>query len=318
MNRTLLIGLLIGCLVAGGAVSAADRAVTVDDAMEIPGRTVTVGGESYQVSSLARVPRGESLRARTSGVDETGYRVYLHDARGTVVDQGYVAPSGDGTVVFDTSTYEAGSYVLSLYHDGTYADPLPVVVPAYDVSVDTPAPGLDGDDTDTVSVELAEREPGHAVRGVTLVVSNATATWRYPASRVDGEYVVGLNETGLAAGTYSVYAVVTNGNDAPGPTDEVIGISDSSQFDVERGSSGTEEGESSGIDDETRTENATPSTNATPTDESEPTVISPDLSANKTAGETVTDDEAGGTPLALLSLAAIIGFLAVRGPDERE
>jgi hypothetical protein len=318
MNRTLLIGLVIGCLVAGGAVSAADRGVTVEGAMEIPERTVTVGGESYRVSSLARVSRGDALRVRTNGVDEAGSRVYLHDARGAVVDQRYVAPSGDGAVVFDTSGYEPGSYVLSLYHDGTYADPLPVVVPAYDVSVDTPAADPDGDEAGTVSVELTEREPGHAVRRVTVVVSNATATRRYPASRVDGEYVVGLDELRLAPGTYSAYAVVTNGNDAPGPTDEVIGISDSSRFDVDRGSPGTEGSESSGLDDEAGTENATPSANATPTDESEPTVISPDLSEDETPGETATEDEAGGTPFALLSLAAILGFLAVRGPDERE
>lgn len=317
MRRTLLIGLLIACLVAGGAVSAADRAVTVDGAMEVPERTVSVGGESYRVSSLARVPRGEALRARVSGVDETGYRVYVHDARGGVVDQRYVSPSADGTVTFDTSAYEPGSYVLSLYHDGTYYDPHPVVIPAYDVSVDAPEPGPDGDQAGNISVGLTEREPGHTVRRVSVVVSNATATRRYPASRVDGEYVVSLDEVRLAPGTYSVYAVVANGNDAPGPTNELIGVSDSSRIDLGERPTGTDENESADGDEETETVNATASANATPPDESEPTVLSPNLSANGTAEETATDDEAGGTPFALLSLVAVIGYFAVRGSSER-
>ncbi|GAA0546145.1 hypothetical protein ABNG02_16405 [Halorubrum ejinorense] len=313
MYRTLLIGFVIACLVIAGAGSAADHAVTVDGAMEIPERTISVGGESYQVSSLIRVPRGEVLRARTNG-DETGYRVYLHDARGSVVDQRYVAPSADGTVAFDTSTYDPGSYVLSLYHDGTYYDPQPVVIPAYDVSVDTPGPGRDGDEISTISVDLTEREPGHTVQGVTVVVSNASATRRYPASRVDGEYVVSADEIRLAPGTYSVYAVAGNGNDAPGPTNELIGISDSSQIDLTEDTAGAEENASADGGEENERVNATTSSNATPPGQSETTVISPNHSANGTIKETSTDDEAGGTPFALLSLGVIIGYVAVRRP----
>ena len=317
MYRTLLIGLVIGCLAVGGAVSAADHAVTVDGAIEVPERTVTLGGESYQVSSLARVPRGEPLRARTSGVDEAGYRLYLHDDRGTVVDQRYVSPSADGTVAFDTSTYEPGSYVLSLYHDGTYYDPQPVVIPAYDVSVDTPEPNLDDNETGTISVSLTEREAGHTVQRVTVVVSNATATRRYPASRVDGEYVVPVDEIRLAPGAYSVYAVAANGNDAPGPTNELIGVSDSSRIELKADTAGAGANASAESGEEPETMNAT-SANATPPDESEPTVLSPNLSANETAEETSTDDEAGNTPFVLLSLVVIIGYFAVRGPNKTD
>jgi hypothetical protein len=317
MYRTLLIGLVIGCLAVGGGVSAADYAVTVDGAIEVPERTVTLGGESYQVSSLARVSRGEPLRARTSGVDETGYRLYLHDDRGTVVDQRYVSPSADGTVAFDTSTYEPGSYVLSLYHDGTYYDPHPVVIPAYDISVDTPEPGLEGDETGTISVSLTERQAGHTVHRVTVVVSNATATRRYPASRVDGEYVVPVDEIRLAPGTYSVYAVAANENDAPGPTNELIGFSDSSRMDLKEDTAGTGANASVDSGEETETMNAT-SANATQPDESEPTVLSPNLSANETTEEASTDDEAGSTPFALLSLVVIIGYFAVRGPNKTD
>lgn len=316
MYRTLLIGLVIVCVVIGGAVSAADHAVTVDGAIEVPERTVSVGGESYEVSSLARVPRGEPLRAQTSGVDETGYRLYLHDDRGTVVDQRYVAPSADGTVTFDTSAYEPGSYVLSLYHDGTYYDPQPVVIPAYDVSVDTPEPGLD--ETGTISVSLTEREAGHTVQRVTVVVSNETVTRRYPASRVDGEHIVPVDEIRLAPGTYTVYAVAANGNDAPGPTNELIGTSDSTRIDLTEDTAGTEENASADSGEENNTVNTTTSPNATPPGESEPTVISPNLSTNETAEETSTDDEAGGTPFALLSLVVIIGYFMLRGSTKTD
>jgi hypothetical protein len=154
---------------------------------------------------------------------------------------------------------------------------------------------------------------------VTVVVSNATATRRYPASRVDGEYVVPVDEIRLAPGMYSVYAVAANGNDAPGPTNELIGISDSSRIDLKEDTAGTgtEENASAESGEETETINAT-SANATPPDESGPTVLSPNLSANETAEEGSTDDEAGGTPFALLSLVVIIGYFAVRGPNRMD
>ena len=318
MYRTLLICLAIGCLVTGGAVSATDHGVTLDGAMDIPERTVSIGGESYQMSSLARVPRGDELRARTSGADGPGYRVYIHDVRGTVVDQQYVAPSGNETVGFDTSTYEAGSYVVSLYHDGTYYDPHPVVIPAYDVSLDAPSSDRDGDEAGSISVGLTERESGHTAQRVTAVVSNATTTRRYRASRVDGEYVVGLDEMGLASGTYSVYAVVVNENDAPGPTNEIIGISNSSRIDVERNASGTGGSESGEIGGENETTDIAASTNTSDSGASKPPVISPNRPANETVEQASTDDDAGGTPFALLSLAVIIGYLVVRGPDRAE
>lgn len=317
MHRAILIGLLVGCLIGGGVVSAADHTVAVDGAMEIPERTVTVGGESYQVSSLTRVPRGEQLRAQTSGVDDAGYRVYLHNADGTVVDQQYVTAADDGAVTFDTSTYEAGSYVLSLYHDGTYYDPHPVVIPAYDVAVDTPEANSDGDENGELSVTLSEREPGHTVRQVTVVVSNATTTRRYPASQGDGEYVVTLDETRLASGTYSVYAVAVNGNDAPGPSNEVIGISDNSRIELEPGPPGPRRNASNETGDESERESSATSVNTTPPDGSNTTVISPEPPSNETPEATSTDDDVGGIPFMILALVAIISYLGIRGPVER-
>jgi hypothetical protein len=313
MYRTILIGVLTACLIGGGVVSAADHTVSVDGAMEIPERTVAVGGESYHVSSLARVPRGEQIRAQTSGASDAGYRVYLHSADGTVVDQQYVAVAADGTVTFDTSTYAAGSYVLSVYEDGTYYDPHPVVIPAYDVAIDTPEAGLDSDEDSNISVALTERESGHAVQQVMVVISNVTTTQRYPASQVNGAYVVELDAVQLTPGSYSVYAVVVTENDAPGPSNEVIGISDNSQIELETRSAGARESESSETDDKHENENTTLSANSTPSNKSNTTVITPELPANETAEGASTDDDVGGTPFAILSLAVVVCLLVLSG-----
>jgi hypothetical protein len=111
--------------------------------------------------------------------------------------------------------------------------------------------------------------------------------------------------------------VAANGNDAPGPTNELIGVSDSSRIDLKADTAGTEANASAGSGEEPETMNAT-SANATPPDESEPTVLRPNLSANETAEETSTDDEAGSTPFALLSLVVIIGYFVVRGPNKTD
>ena len=314
MHRTILLGLVVCCLVGVGAVSAADHTLSVDGAMEVPERTVTVGGESYQVSALARVSRGDRLHARTGGGNGTGYRVYLHNANGSVVDQQYVAAAADGGVTFETSTYDAGSYVLSLYHDGTYYDPHPVVVPAYDVAVDVPTPEAGGDGAGAASVTLTEREPGHTVHRVTVVVSNETVTRRYSASRVDGEYVVALGRIRLAPGTYSVYAVVANGNDAPGPTNEVIGISDRSRLELDAGSATAGEHASAEPDDPG---SAAESGRSTPPNDSGPVVITPERGDPETP-DGLSSGAAGGVPFAILSLVVTVGFLAVRGAAETE
>ena len=337
MRRTLAAVALVALLLGSGGVVAAEYTVSVDGAMDVPDRTVSVAGETYQVSSLAQVARGEQLTAETTG-DDDGYRVYVHDADGDIVDQQYVFPADDGFVSFDTSPYEPGTYVLSAYHDGTYHDPLPVVVPAYDVSAAVPS-HAGGDDTVEVSVTLAEREAGHAVDGVTVVVSNETVTRRYDAEHAGDEYTANFEGDTLPAGTYSVYAVATGSDDFPGPTNELIGVSDSSQLTVESRSNGTEASDSPGgtataeSSDQTDSDQGAEESDIDPDDaesgdteqretasdgtESDDTVISPEPESDEPESTerglaSAVEERAGGVSFALFALLTIVGALALR------
>ena len=113
-----------------------------------------------------------------------------------------------------------------------------------------------------------------------------------------------------------MYAVAVNADDAPGPTNEAIGVSDNVTLDLETRAAAAE-GNATGDPDDDREQTAA-SADATPSNESTPTVISPDPASNETPGGTSSDDDVGGVPFAVLSLAAVIAFLIIRGPADAD
>lgn len=334
MRGVIIAALVVGSIVAGGVVSAANHSVSVDGAIDVPNRTVDFAGETYQVSSIGRVSHGEPLRAHTTGGEGSGYRVYIHDVDGTVVDQRYAPSDGDGSVSFNTSTFETGSYVLSVYHDGTYYDPHPVVVQASDVEISVPT-RVETAETIAIPVTVTPPESGQPIGQVTVVVTTANTTRRYDAARDGDKYIAELDDRELPAGTYAVYAAVTNAEGAPGPTNELIALSDTETLDLvanqnKTGSTpadtrtGAQGGSPKGdagtavAPDAVPGENDTGTPTSTASAQSEDTVISPESSEDDATSGGVSNDEAGGIPFALVSLLAVVGLLALRGPAERE
>lgn len=139
-----------------------------------------------------------------------------------------------------------------------------------------------------------------------------------------------------------MYAAVTNAEDSPILTKELIAISDTEALDLVANQTetavstpagkpnGTKEASPKG-DDGTISGSTAVTPNAVPSEndmgapvlmastQSEDTVISPKSSEkNATTSEGVSNDEAGGIPFALVSLLAVVGLLALRGPAESE
>lgn len=100
-------------------------------------------------------------------------------------------PDGDGSVSFNTSTFETGTYVLSVYHDGTYYDPHPVVVQSSGVEISVPE-RVETAEAITIPVTMRPSELEQPISQVMVVVATTNTTRRYDAAR-DAETSTSLN-----------------------------------------------------------------------------------------------------------------------------
>jgi hypothetical protein len=236
MKRAVVV--LCCCLLVGAAgvtiATTADSAytVTITGSMDTPEQTRTIEGTTYTVDSIARVNQGDSLRVQTSGPENESYRVYVYannDGTQDVYDQKLVDTDESGAVSFDTSQYDPGSYVVTIDRG---KDPQPFVVPAYDVSLSSPA-SVNAAGTTELSASLTETTGGTDVEEVEIAVFNEDTVERVEATKTDGSYVGELDLDTLATGEYQVQAVVYSPEAAPQGEQEVVGISDPATLTVE-------------------------------------------------------------------------------------
>ena len=351
MNRA--VAAIICCLLVGTAGAAGlstqsgSFTVAIADSIDTPSQEVTIDGDSYTVDSIARISQGEELTVRTDGPDDESYRVYIHsveDGSRSVYDTKYVPADGSRSVSFDTSSFEAGSYVVSIYHDGTYYDPHPLAIPAYDVTVSVPD-SVAASGTLEISPSLTEVTGDETVDSVEVVVTNDDTTRRLEATKSDESYVADLDLDSIPTGDYQVHAVVYGPESTPGATNEVIGISDATELTIEAESASTTSGGTGGssttstssesttdatptgttagtTDRETTASSTTQGTTPASTTESTPqsttdttdessssaTVITPGTEASPTTPSD-SNGVVGGTPLYLLALLASIALL---------
>jgi hypothetical protein len=311
MRRVIVV---VGCclLLASAGVAAigsqdGDFTVDIPGSIDTPERTVTVEGSTYTVSSIARVQQGDQLEVQTDGPDGEGYRVYIHavdNGSRSVYDTKYVFEDQDGTVTFDTSEFETGSYVVSVYHEGTYYDPQPLVVPAYEVAVSAPDTVPD-EGTQNISVSLTELVSGETVDSVEIVISNEDSTTRVTTTEENGTYVGEVSLDPLSPGTYQMHAVAYSPESTPGGANEVIGISDESSLTVEANQQATTTTDSSGGTGDSSTSSTTTTTSTTDTTSTStptptPTSTTPETTANTqtttTTPKSTTDTTSQATP----------------------
>lgn len=234
-RRTLAVGLGVLLVASSVAFGAADYTVSIPGSIETPEKTVTVEGDSFTISSIARVEKGATLSVETTGPSGESYYVYVHgveDGSRRVQDTDFVPADDDGTVSFNTTEFTPGSYSVSIYNadTGQYYSPHPVVVPAFETGVVAPEFATVNNDFE-VAVSTERIESGPSISGVELVFTQAENTKRVDASETDGEYTASVSLTNT--GDWSVYAVVKGTEDAPRGEQELIGISDPVQVVVE-------------------------------------------------------------------------------------
>lgn len=227
-----LLALVLAVSVAPAAMAATFE-ISASDTTPIPERTVEVEGQSFTFDTMVRVNQGDSISIDVSGPDEL-YDVYLYNSDKSI--EASERGSGDESFSFDLSGYEPGSYVVSVYYDGTHDTVQPVLVSGYDVSVDAPSSVSDGESVD-VSVDLAATAASSSPANVKVIAAQGGTTHEADATGSDGEYTATFDASTLDEGDYDVYAVAQGDEEAFGEQ-ELLGLSDEHALTVEADSNG--------------------------------------------------------------------------------
>lgn len=271
-------------LVSGvpGMAASSSYDISLSPSVETPPRTVTFQNDNYDVSAIGRVDPGQSVTATVSAPSGDTYRLYVYDSDKQIVDSH--RRTGDATVQLSTAGYPAGTYVVTVYHDGAFQKVHPLVVSDYTVSIDTSATALQ-DSTIQVNISTSPINGNKAISQAKIVVGNANDDVRKTFSRSSySDFETNVSLQGLGEGDYSTYAVVQGSDEFLG-NKVMLGVSDSQSLAIE-------------------TPTPTPTATATPaggngTDT--PTATETSSSEDQTEDASAGGGAAGGGPPALVS-----------------
>ena len=287
-----LLFLFVVAVALGGATGS--YGLSASGSVDVPDRTLTHEGTSYDVGSIAERSQGESLAVSVSVPDGTSFHVDLYDADRQLEES--TSGSGSDRVTFDTGNLAPGTYLLALYADGEYRAIYPLVVTGYDLSVahDEKAP-VDG--TLTVTVDVTATAASGSPAAVEVVIWRGATTEQATATESDsGEYVAELSLSGLATGDYTVYAVAQGSDVVYGGQQELLGISGSSAVTISEDGTPTPDASTPSGGSGPAAPTPTPTAESNETNESDG---SPPATETVDTTETPTDGtpaDADGTP----------------------
>ncbi|MFC7133613.1 hypothetical protein ACFQJ3_10795 [Salinibaculum sp. GCM10025337] len=255
------------------ASAASEYSLGSSSDVDVPERTVEFEGDSYTVSAISRVQAGTTLSVDATAPSATQYKVHLYNADRQIVDSKQL--TGDGTVAFETSYLDPGSYTLVLEADGIFQTVLPVIVPAYTASVDAPATVKTGESL-SLSTTVSELVSGESIDAIEVVLATSDTDRRVDVGTTStGTHDVSLSTADLSTGEYRLYVAV-RGTDTVEGNRELLGLSDSHSVTIEP------------------TATATPTASPTPTATATPT-STPTATPTPTVTATPTETSDGGS-----------------------
>ncbi|GAB6878820.1 hypothetical protein JCM17823_10940 [Halorubrum gandharaense] len=284
---------------------AGEYSIDVENSIDTPEQQVEIEGNSYTISSIARVVAPDDIVIEHSGPSGEQYDVYLYDSAGDIRQEQFNQEEGDPPVEFSTDDETPGTFVAALEDDNNAIAAIhPVVIAAYDVSLDGVPDEMTAGEEVSVTAELSSIEE-RPIEEVQLVVWNGNSEDELSMTdEGDGTYTATYDE--FEEGDYELYVAV-RGEDEVEVKDEleILGLSDSSSLTVNEADNGGNGGSGGGggggggggagagdgetttpTETETPTETGTPTT--TPTETETPTET-----VESTESETPTETETG-------------------------
>jgi hypothetical protein len=314
-KRTCAVVGIVALLVAGAlpaTVGAATYEITSPNAVDTPDRTVSVGGSSFEVSEAARISQGETLVLDVEAPSSATYDVELRDSDRQFVDD--AEGSGDDTIRFSTGSLGPGTYVATVFDDGSVQALLPVVVKGYSVDEEIPDTAEAGQ-TFEVSATLTEETsaPDPSAVQIALAEADSEEIVLQESLSADGSLTYSGSVSVDSAGEYNAYVFVRGSDEISGER-VFLGLSDPTTMSVteaeetptptatpteapaDGGSGGGGGGGGGGGVAPADTETPTPTPTATPTPTPTPTATpTPTPTPTATPTPTPTDAASGGS-----------------------
>ncbi|SDM92497.1 YtkA-like [Halogranum gelatinilyticum] len=296
----LLVALLIvGSCVVGVGTAQTQYSLDVDGSLDTPDRTVTVEGQSFEISETARVHPGTPITVHTTGSTDEFYRINLRNNERELWDYRNTL-SGTETSSFSTEEMPPGSYVVSLLDsDGNVVQIQPIVVSGYDVSISTEDTVTAGSETEfTVTLQTNQNAP--QLDSVEVIVGDDGSTERLTATKTGGE-TYEATVTFDEAGDYRVFATA-HGTDTYNGENELIGLSNINSVSVTSGSNG-DGGDVGSTSTPTTATTTSSSTTTTATSTSPSSTTSSESTTTTTSSKTTTTTSATTTQTSTVSSA---------------
>lgn len=346
-RRVLLCALLLVCsLPVASMAQTADNGfeITTDSSIETPERMVTVDGDEYQVTSIARMDPDGSLTLSVTAPSDTSYNLLLYDNDRQIVATN--SETGETSWTLSGSDYSSGSYVVAIYADGEYKAVQPIVVSGYEVTISAPETITEGADLKP-TIEVSSLGDPDDISSVEVILMNDDTSRRLDATESDEETYTASLPTSVSPGDYRIYATV-QGNEGYQGQAELLGISDRHAITIEEestteepagGGDGGDEGGSdnngddSDSDSDSADEEADVTSTATESTTTQSTSVTTetttDQSTSTTTSQETTDGvvtprgsttatpttSSGAIPLEapqILLLCTLVGMLALR------
>lgn len=179
----LFFAVTVGVATIVGATGSYD--VTSEDSVDVPDRTLSFGGQEFNIGSIGYVMPGDPIEAEAHAPEGEDYTLYLFDNRASQINQTQM--TGNGSATFSTEGLEPGTYNLAVRAEGEIKSVHPVVVSGYDAEV-TLTESLVPGEPFTLEIELTERAEGPSPETLTVVRGNGSrVAENVTATAVDGD-----------------------------------------------------------------------------------------------------------------------------------
>jgi hypothetical protein len=222
--RSFLKAFIIIVLIVFSSLSAsAGTTIFLDNTIDIPDRTVTYQGNTYEIQDIGAYSIGENANISINTTDIKSFQLSLLDKNKNFM-WNYMVYYTDGrsevTMPADVVT-TPGTYALAVFYQGDIMAVKPVVFSQYKMSVipnsTTVAPG----GTLHVKVRVV---PDTSLPVKVMLAQNSSSIESGVNRTREGEYEAGMNIPASAYGRFSLYATIASDNMILGYP-ELLGVS---------------------------------------------------------------------------------------------
>ncbi len=202
---------IIAFIVLSNVTASAGTTISLDKTIDIPDRTVTYQGNTYEVHDMGAYSMGENANISINTTDIKSFQLSLLDKNKNFLWNHmvyYTEGRAEVTIPADVVT-TPGTYAFAVFYQGDIMAVKPVVFSRYKMSVIPDSTAVAPGGTLHVKVRVV---PDTSLPVKIVLVRNSSSIESAVNRTGEGEYEAGINIPVSAYGVFSLYAAITSDN----------------------------------------------------------------------------------------------------------